>query len=127
MGIRKHVYYESCESGDCGGTCPLCTLSICKVCGMAEGGLTTECCGEKVEYEVEQRVYAGELDYRNDQWIKGMRNRFMYKHTENDIVHEKRYLEMLLRASVLDFERVTDSKNMVCQLREILDSYYQET
>lgn len=32
----EHILYTQCDSGDCGGTCAYCCLSICKVCGQAD-------------------------------------------------------------------------------------------
>ncbi len=34
MALVKYDFYEGCEDGDCGGTCPHYTLAICKVCGL---------------------------------------------------------------------------------------------
>jgi len=45
-------------------------LAVCKVCGGGEGSLTTDCPGEKIPYEKDQRVYAGKIDYREGQgWV----------------------------------------------------------
>jgi hypothetical protein len=37
-----HVRQETCGR-DCGGTCVVCCCFVCKVCGLLEGALTTEC------------------------------------------------------------------------------------
>lgn len=42
-------------------------LGICKVCGLAEGSLTTECPGEP-SGEKGEDVYAGKLDYVDGSW-----------------------------------------------------------
>lgn len=64
----KHDYYTSCGRDECDGSCNLCTLAVCKLCGGGEGSLTTECPGEKYDYDA---VYAGVKDYRNGEWVNG--------------------------------------------------------
>lgn len=63
----KHQYHNGCETGDCGGMCPLCCLSVCKVCNLYEGGLTTECPGVP-STEKGDAVYAGNIDFINGEW-----------------------------------------------------------
>lgn len=55
------------------GTCPICNggISHCKVCDLAEGSLTTECPGEPCSAEKGDRVYAGEIDFKDGRWING--------------------------------------------------------
>ena len=43
--------------------CEHCCLSVCEVCGGAEGSLTTDCPGTKVAYERHQEVFETNLDY----------------------------------------------------------------
>ena len=43
-------------------------LDYCTVCGCYEGGTTTECPGASVSFETGQRVYRGEIDFRNGEW-----------------------------------------------------------
>ncbi|MDF2650150.1 MAG: hypothetical protein K0Q73_5955 [Paenibacillus sp.] len=38
-------------------------LALCKVCGGMEGSLTTDCPGEKIPFDQDQKVYRGEIDY----------------------------------------------------------------
>ncbi|WP_342025764.1 hypothetical protein AADC60_24690 [Cytobacillus pseudoceanisediminis] len=38
-------------------------LSICKVCKGMEGSLTTDCPGEPVPFDTDQKVYKGEIDF----------------------------------------------------------------
>jgi len=45
-------------------------LAWCKVCGGAEGSLPTHCPGEHMERRVEDRVYAGVLDFVDGEWIQ---------------------------------------------------------
>jgi hypothetical protein len=47
----------------------LCVLFLCSICGLAEGSLTSECPGHKVASDKEDRVLAGEIDYRKGEWI----------------------------------------------------------
>lgn len=42
-------------------------LAICKICGGAEGSLTTDCPGERIPYDIDQQVYKGEKDF-----VKGL-------------------------------------------------------
>lgn len=44
-------------------------LSICMVCGLGEGELTTDCPGERAGSRGED-TYAGKLDFRNGAWVK---------------------------------------------------------
>ena len=44
-------------------SCQACVLAYCKVCGGAEGSLPTDCPGERMPHELEDRVYAGDIDY----------------------------------------------------------------
>ena len=37
-------------------------LAYCNICGLAEGSLTTDCSGQKVPSELEEKVYGGEKD-----------------------------------------------------------------
>lgn len=68
--FRRHVQVTDClKSGgpvSCACTCYHCTLSICKVCGAYEGGLTTHCPGERVDYDTTQAVYTTALDFTTD-------------------------------------------------------------
>lgn len=59
----EHTYEEELmsESG----------LYYCTTCGLAEGSLTTDCCGYKVSGELSESVYGGSDDYREDTgWCK---------------------------------------------------------
>lgn len=45
-------------------------LALCKVCGELEGGLPTECPGERISHERGQEIYRGEIDFINGAWVK---------------------------------------------------------
>jgi hypothetical protein len=64
----EHDYYKSCDRDDCDGSCPFCTLAVCKVCGLCEGALTTHCPGERVEEHRSKAVYAGKIDFVDGSW-----------------------------------------------------------
>lgn len=66
--IYKHDFIESCGKGDCDGSCSLCTLSICKICKLFEGSLTTDCPGYDAQ-EWSSAIYADNADYKNGQWV----------------------------------------------------------
>lgn len=64
--FRRHVHVTECLRGGkvndhC--SCHHCTLSVCAVCGAYEGGLTTHCPGERVDYNTTQAVYTTNLDF----------------------------------------------------------------
>lgn len=45
-------------------------LEYCKNCMGFEGSITTDCPGEKMNSELSDKVYAGNLDYRKDEgWV----------------------------------------------------------
>lgn len=64
----KHILveHENCENA----YCPVCQggLSVCKVCGTMEGGLTTDCAGVSLPAVLVELVYDGQLDYRGFRW-----------------------------------------------------------
>lgn len=62
---RKHVQKE-CTDSSCGGMCNACCLGWCKVCGGAEGDLTTDCPGEHPSKEQSEAVDEGRLDYTSE-------------------------------------------------------------
>src|SRR5207244_4462062 len=45
------------------GLCEHCCLSVCSVCGGAEGTLTTDCPGTKISTEREEEICETSLDY----------------------------------------------------------------
>lgn len=65
--MPAHVQVTTCLKG--GGpiskfcSCPHCTLSVCSVCGAYEGGLTSDCPGERVDFNRQKEVYETDLDY----------------------------------------------------------------
>jgi len=42
----------------------------CEICGGLEGGMPTHCPGESMDYDREQEVYRGEVDFKDGAWIK---------------------------------------------------------
>lgn len=68
LELAKH-HWARCV--DCEG-CVLCNggLSVCTVCGGAEGTLPTDCPGKPMSWDTGQQVYEGLIDYRRGQgWI----------------------------------------------------------
>ena len=61
--------------------CPICDggLAICTVCGGAEGTLTSDCCGFKLDESVLQAVYHGGLNYRDGKWYVRVDGQPWYK------------------------------------------------
>lgn len=43
-------------------------LAMCKVCGLAEGGLTTDCPGQPCNKG--EDVYCGKIDFIDGKWVK---------------------------------------------------------
>jgi hypothetical protein len=70
--FEKHI---NCEMPNC----PICDggLTRCTICGGAEGSLPTECPGTSMSPEIEQLVYSGKLDFKDNSW-------------QNTIVHQYR-------------------------------------
>ena len=90
----EHTYLDNCGNPDC-DTCPLCTLTICKVCGGSEGSLTTECFGEN-SYQKDEDVYSGKLDFRYGKWRPNICTRTMLWSSDKAIPNEIKYLQELL-------------------------------
>lgn len=45
-------------------------LNVCTVCGLFEGGLTTDCSGE-ISVMKSDEIYTGKLDYRSGEgWVR---------------------------------------------------------
>ncbi len=64
----KHVYITP-QDCDCKGKVPHCIICeggalVCKICGLAEGSLTTDCPGEDSVSKTDD-IYSGQLDYRD--------------------------------------------------------------
>lgn len=64
----KHSF-ETAEDCGCNEThcCPRCVLE-CKICGLAEGWLTTECPGYEVPYSMGELVGRNEIDFVGGKW-----------------------------------------------------------
>jgi hypothetical protein len=65
MPAHKHVTTCLKGGGPISKFCPCyhCTLAVCAVCGAYEGGLTSDCPGEKVSFDRQKEVYETNLDY----------------------------------------------------------------
>jgi hypothetical protein len=53
-----------------GGTCNLCQLFTCAVCGGAECCLPVDCPGERFSNEQADLICAGKLDYLQGEWVR---------------------------------------------------------
>jgi hypothetical protein len=68
--MPRHKQVTTCLKG--GGpiskfcSCQHCTLSVCVVCGAYEGSLTTDCPGQKVDFDKQQEIYETSLDYTDE-------------------------------------------------------------
>lgn len=71
---EEHTDYV-CTSDHDGGRrlCQFCDggLWACSVCGSFEGATTTHCPGTWMYTEYGDRVYAGEIDFRDGEWREG--------------------------------------------------------
>lgn len=67
----KHQYWTAGECACDRPHCNICMggLALCKVCGLYEGGLTTDCPGVPSQDRSDD-VYAGRLDFRNGEWVE---------------------------------------------------------
>jgi hypothetical protein len=74
--MRDHVRQthedtnDTCEERSGLPECSQCQLFICKVCGTFEGGLATECPGEKITIEQADDIYQGKIDFIGGRWIR---------------------------------------------------------
>lgn len=61
-------HWAHCDK-DCTG-CFLCDggLSVCTVCGLGEGALTTDCPQARCAEDLGAAIYAGKLDFRGGRW-----------------------------------------------------------
>lgn len=71
--MPEHVRSPKTCDKHCNG-CNSCELFHCSVCNGAEGSLPTECPGRKMIEREEAAVYAGDIDYKNGQWINIIQN-----------------------------------------------------
>ena len=64
---HQWVTHENCQIN----YCPFCDggLSACKVCGLIEGSLTTDCPGVNCYNGKADDVYKGKIDFINGEWI----------------------------------------------------------
>lgn len=74
--MSHHKQVTTClrNGGPVSKFCPCtdCTLSVCAVCGAYEGALTTDCPGERVDFDRQQEVYTTNLDYTKARgWHQG--------------------------------------------------------
>jgi hypothetical protein len=75
----KHTYMDQTDctcSHDNDESCWVCRnivnggLGVCRVCGGAEGTLTTDCCGRRITPEEEDQIYRlGTLDFVSTRWV----------------------------------------------------------
>ena len=67
--MRKHVWevHKECDRL----YCPICDggLSVCTVCGLIEGSLTTDCPGYNCWSDKNEDIYAGKIDFINGEWV----------------------------------------------------------
>lgn len=71
--MTKHTFYK-CPPGCDVPYCNFCEggLQSCTVCKGGEGTLTSECCGEVMPKGYQDKVYAGEVDFRQGKWVIGL-------------------------------------------------------
>jgi hypothetical protein len=68
--MPRHKQVTTCRRG--GGPvskmcpCEHCSLAVCEVCGGAEGTLTTDCPGTKIDGARHQEIYETSLDYTDE-------------------------------------------------------------
>ena len=63
--------HKDSPEGEGAEFCNICrgALSLCKVCGGAEGDLPKDCPGEKMSEAVRDRVMDGVLDFVDGKWV----------------------------------------------------------
>lgn len=66
---EEHTWenHQNCERS----CCPICEggLSVCTVCGLAEGSLTTHCPGLNVFHDKSNDIYNGKIDFKDGAWV----------------------------------------------------------
>lgn len=71
----KHTLTPGCaksrSSDGCIG-CPQCNTRSCAACGLPDGALTTDCCGQTVTATATGKICDGKLDYRGGEWVNAM-------------------------------------------------------
>ena len=69
MPEHKFMTAEECNCDK--PHCPICEggLALCKVCQCGEGELPSECPGYPCSRTHGDRIYAGEIDFRDGQWV----------------------------------------------------------
>lgn len=71
--MTSHVFYQT---GDADVPDSICdrngevVLSLCRVCGGAEGSLPTDCPGTFMTEDQQDHVYAGAIDFVGSTWVK---------------------------------------------------------
>lgn len=84
--MTEHDYITPQTCGCTGtsreGRCNICDggLALCRVCGLTEGCLTTECPGEPSYAEHGDAVYRGERDFAGGRWQEGVCSRHSPAH-----------------------------------------------
>jgi hypothetical protein len=70
--MEHNLYTTANHNCDPDLHCNICDggLSLCMICGGAEGALPTHCPGVKMTSDQIELVYDGKLDYIEGQWVK---------------------------------------------------------
>lgn len=91
-------------------TCMHCTISVCQVCGAYEGSLTTDCPGERADFDRQREVYETNLDFTKARgWHQGepMKRRVPRFETDTAILHH----ELAQRAIAwVEADRICDDR-----------------
>jgi hypothetical protein len=68
--------------------CPICDggLSVCKVCGLIEGSLTTDCPEKKCHSIHGENVYLGLIDFVDGKWVNQCSPWSPYEHLKTEIL-----------------------------------------
>lgn len=66
----RHTWYKCPGKHEYPGNCQFCDggLGACTVCGGAEGTLTLDCCGFRLNKYILDAVYKGGLNFEDDEW-----------------------------------------------------------
>lgn len=67
----RHVQSKHKEGEHCPeyGTCYVCELFTCTVCGASEGELPTDCPGYELSAGVKENIFKGPLDFVKGHWV----------------------------------------------------------
>lgn len=94
--MKEHQYINGCKN-KC-GSCNLCCLAVCSICGLYEGALTTHCPNRPVSFEESEVIYQGFKNFRSGLWLDEC--------TEHSPAFRHRHEQQYINQCKLGFNRI---------------------